>query len=106
MLDHLVDLWHCSRGELGLGVVQRIDDRDDLTGDTAIRRTPRQQLGGRGTHQINIGRSLDVHFVSPAPVYSPLGGGAQHAAPLQRAYGDWRCIYDTDISPVKVTTSY
>ena len=40
---------------------------------------------------------LDVHFVSPAPVYSPLGGGAQHAAPLQRAYGDWRCIYATDI---------
>jgi hypothetical protein len=25
---------------------------------------------------------LDVHFVSPAPVQSPLGVGAQHAAPL------------------------
>jgi hypothetical protein len=27
--------------------------------------------------------SLDVHFVSPAPVHSPLGVGAQHAAPLR-----------------------
>jgi len=27
---------------------------------------------------------LDIHFVSPAPVQSPLGVGAQHAAPLQR----------------------
>jgi hypothetical protein len=28
--------------------------------------------------------TLDVHFVSPAPVHSPLGVGAQHAAPLRR----------------------
>jgi len=27
---------------------------------------------------------LDVHFVSPAPVHSPLGVGTQHAAPLRR----------------------
>jgi len=31
---------------------------------------------------------LDVHFVSPAPVQSPLGVGAQHAAPLQ-----WLAVY-------------
>ena len=40
---------------------------------------------------------LEVHFVSPTPVYSPSGVGAQHAAPLQHTYSYWQCIYETDI---------
>jgi len=52
--------------------------------------------------KINIGyalldSALDVHFVSPTPVYSPWEGvGAQHAAPLLLVV-DWWCIYETDI---------
>jgi len=40
---------------------------------------------------------LDVHFVSPTPVHSPSGVGTQRAAPLQRPYGYWQGIYETDI---------
>ena|SRR4051812_7535620 len=43
-LDHLIKFRHSSRGELGLGMMERIDDRDDLDWHTAVGRAPGEQL--------------------------------------------------------------
>ena len=53
-------------------------------------------VAGGGREEF-LSRYIDVHCVGPTLVHSPLGVGTQHAASLQRPYGSWRCMYETDI---------